>query len=132
MKINQLFVKQVDIEVVYELMGCYGLKGFHDKRLFCKNDLIRNKTVEKINNMKSVLEPYYLPCKARLYLNSINEKRAITILKQIVRLYNYHLISKEKNHNNHKMIFYQLLSEDERTVPLHMKKVRMDFVLYFD
>ena len=42
------------------------------------------------------LEVYYLPCKRNKYLYDLNPKKMITILRQIVRCYDYFIFSKER------------------------------------
>jgi hypothetical protein len=132
MKINQLFVKKVDMAVLIELLHCFGLLDLNDRRLFNKHDLVMHNTVSKIENMRDKLTVFYLPCKASIYMSDMTEKRAITILKQVVRLYGYALLSKEKNVHNKKVIFYQLISEKEREVPNHMKRINHHKILNFD
>ena len=134
MKINQLFTKKVDTDVLIRVLNCFGLTDLNDKRYFCKYDIIQANTVHKLNIMKGELEQYYLPCKAKIYLDDgdMNEKRAITILKQILRLHGYYLHSKEKNISNRKIIFYQLQNEKERSLSHHMKKFDVTNIISFD
>lgn len=123
MKINQLFRKHVDLDMVAQVLDCFNLTSFSDRRMFSKNDLLHFQTIEKIELLKLQLADYYLPCKAKVYLDNINENRAITILKQILRLYDQHLVSKEKNINNKKIIFYQIQSHSEVQVQQNMIKI---------
>lgn len=132
MKINQLFVKKVETDVVLKLLQCFGLDDFNDKKLFSRNDLILHDTLKCMQTMKTDLERYYLPCKAKMYLETINEKRAITILKQVLRLHGYFLISREKNINNKKIIFYQLINEKDKFKPQNMRQYNITNILYFD
>ena len=57
-------------------------------------------SVEKLKLLK--LDKYYLPCKAKIYLLNINEKRAITILRHFLKVFNYKLYSTEKYINKKK------------------------------
>jgi hypothetical protein len=134
MKINQLFTKKVDTDILIRLLNCFGLTDLNDKRFFCKYDIVQQNTVQKLNSMRLDLEHYYLPCKAKIYLDcdEMNEKRAITVLKQVLRLHGYHLHSKEKNVSNRKIIFYQLQNEKERTQSQQMKKFDVTNIISFD
>ena len=132
MKINQLFTKHVELEVVMQLLACFGLESLQDKRLFSKHDLMQDKTVEKIKELLPVLEEYYLPCKSRIYLQNINEKRALTILKQVLRLHQYYLMSIERNIQNKKVIFYKLLNDTEYASMQHMKQKPEPSLLTFN
>lgn len=123
MKINQLFVKKVDEETLGKLMQCYNLAGFHDAHMFSKYDLITFDTVSKLKDIKSEVEPFYLRCKAAVYLENISVKKALTILKQVLRLYDYYLISIEKNINSKKVIYYKLISKEEKYPLKCMKQI---------
>ena len=63
MKINQLFTKKVDTNVLLRLLRCFSLADLNDKKNFCKYDIIQFNTIDQINEMRPELEFYYLPCK---------------------------------------------------------------------
>ena len=134
MKINQLFSKKVDTEVLVKLLNCFGLNDLTDKRFFCKFDIVQNNVVQKVKVLKPTLDEYYLPCKSKVYLcdGNMSEKRAVTILKQVLRLHGHYLMSKEKNLNNKKIIFYQLINENDRLQSQNMKKFDVTNVISFD
>ena len=111
MKINQLFRKRVDVPTLLMLLRCFGLTSLKDQRSFCKADLAEMGTVAKILQMKEALEEVYMPCKGRVYLENMSEKRAVTVLKQVLRVHGYYLLSTERNFDNKKVIFYSLASE---------------------
>lgn len=114
MKINQLFRKQVDIDTMNELLACFDLNGLDDNRAFTKYEMCRSGCVQKINAMLPRLHDIYLPCKSKVYLSNITEKRAVTILKQMLRLFNRNVVSRERNIMSVKMIVYQVMSNDMR------------------
>lgn len=131
MKINQLFVKMVDVDMLCKLLACFELKGLHDMQMFSKNELVQRKTAEKMLALKPELQTYYLRCKAQIYLDNITLKKSITVLKQVLRLYDYYLVSHEKNINNKKVIFYQLVAAVDRHPPTNMKQDEREYVLCF-
>lgn len=130
-KINQLFTKSVDRDVAERLVQCLGLKGLDDSTNFTRFDLVRVGAVTKIYAMIDQLYQYYLPCKARIYLTQINEKKAVTIVKQILRLHNYSVVAKEKNNGNQKIIVYRIVHNQDlynHTAMHHVSKVNhIDF-----
>jgi hypothetical protein len=131
MKINQLFTKMMTEEVLHKLLTCYNLTGLHDSRMFSKRELEQLGTVNKVNELIEELGQYYLKCKARLYLTNITTKKCLTILKQVVRLFNFSVESHEKNINNRKVIYYQLA--ENKTDNTHMIESKSDgIVLKFD
>lgn len=112
---NQLFRKIPPKNVVVHILNVFGLKDFDDQRYFSRKDLETLKCVEEMNNtIKPLLGEYYLPCKSRTYLNDLTSKNAITVLRQIVRLYDYNILSKEKYIKGDKFIIYQLTPNVEK------------------
>ena len=132
MKINQLFNNVVDDDVLSQVLECFGLVGFSDKKSFKKQDLIAIQTVQKLNALKDVLKMYYMTCKANIYLENLTEKKSITILRQIVRLFNYHIASKERNINNKKVIYYVLESDKDLENINVIKTQQHHTTLFFD
>lgn len=113
MKINQLFVSIVDEDTVLSLLKCVNITGFDDNRTFNKNEMRSSESVKKFEtDVLSRLEKYYIPCKAKIYLRDVTENKLITIIKQVLKLYNYVLISIEKNKNNKKYTSYKLSKRD--------------------
>jgi len=111
---NQLFRRQPTKELALEIINRFGLKDFNDNHNFARQDLISLKTVETVRELKSELEKYYLPCKARTYLNDLNCKNVITILRQIVKPHGYVVYSREKYIRGDKFIIYQLIPSEQR------------------
>lgn len=111
---NQLFRFIPSREVLMKLLGIFGLSGLDDTRNFTKQDMEKLNTLDEMNKLKTVLEEYYLPCKARTYLNDITYKNIITILRQVIRLYGYSVISREKYIKGDKFIIYQIILTEER------------------
>lgn len=132
MKINQLFTKKVEVGTLLKVLQCFGLNGLMDRKMFSKSDMVAEKTVERLKSLKTELSEYYLPCKAKVYLDDMNEKKAITVFKQLLRLYGYNLLSKEKNLNGKKVIYYKLCNTSDTENSQAMFKVSVKNVIYFD
>jgi len=115
MKYFQLFCDKPSKDFMEELLKCFNIEKLDENKEFCKNDLVEFKTVDKIYDILPDLIMYYLPCKAKIYLNDINEKRAITILCQFLKLFDHRLSRKERIINKKKIIYYKILNvEDSR------------------
>ena len=69
---------------------------------------------DKIKDLKPLLEQYYLPCKARTYLNDLNEKNIVTILRQCLKTKGYTICSREKYLKGDKFIIYSLCPLDQK------------------
>ena len=130
---NQLFKSIPPDSVIDKVIKTFGLTSIHDLYEFSKEDILENKTVEKLYELKSELEKYYLPCKARTYLNDITPKNSITILRQLLRVKNYGVKSKEKYIRSEKSIIYKIYSFD--TLPnsdmLQNNKKNQNYVIDF-
>lgn len=106
---DQLFKVHPDKNITLQLLSFFGITNFNDNHAFTKNNLIELRTVEKMNDILSTLETYYIPCKANKYLQDINDKKCITILRQFLKKNKYTLMSKEKYIQGKKHLFYQVV-----------------------
>lgn len=111
---NQLFRQNPSREVCMMVLESFGIKDFGESVSFSRKDLKALRCVEKMEELKPLLLSYYLPCKARTYLNNLDEKNVITILRQIMRLNGYNVISKEKYMKGVKYIVYSIKSIDRK------------------
>ena len=103
---NQLFRRNPDRYIINDLMMVFNIKSLDDKNFhFTKEDLENLNIVDKINEIKEKLEIYYLPCKAKMYLVDLTEKKCITILRQFLKYIDYNLKMKEKIYKRHKKLF---------------------------
>jgi hypothetical protein len=127
MKIMQLFSRKIEGDDLTKFLSCYGLKDLYDTHIFTKHELNLLSTCDKLINMRDILKKYYIPCKARLYLEDINESRAITILRQVLRTHKYILVSAERNANHHKQICYYVKRANHPTISYAQSKVVLDF-----
>ena len=111
MKANQLFKTDVENELLDDILNCFSLKSLQDIHTFTKHDLKKNNAVAIFNEtILERLEQCYIHCKAKIYLSNINEKRLITILRQILKTREYSLASIKKTRNKEKVIFYKIIS----------------------
>ena len=111
MAINQLFFVKPSEDIVNKVCVCFGLNSLIDNKKFTKNDLFKLNTVNKLMELVSELEEFYLPCKAKHYLYNFDENGALTILRQLLRTTTYKLVSKEKYIKSTKYIEYHLETE---------------------
>jgi hypothetical protein len=111
---DQIFRKVPTDEIMDKLLSSFGLKDIDDQKTFSRNDLRTIKTVEKLNLLKPELEVFYIPCKARTYLSYIDEKTAITILRQFVKTRNRMIESREKYMKGYKFLIYYIVKTYNR------------------
>ena len=107
---TQLFKKDPTINILNKVLGTIGLAEFKEEYNFRKKDLIAYGSVEKMKLINIELSEFYYPCKAKLYLDDIDESKCVTIIRQFLRFFEYNLVSREKYNNGEKFIVYSLVS----------------------
>jgi hypothetical protein len=105
---NQLFRKMPDKILIDNLLKAFNLDNLDDDKPFSRLELNTHDTISKLNNLKSLLKTYYIPCKARAYLSDLNDKNIITILRQCIKTFGFKLYSKEKYLQNEKYLYYTI------------------------
>jgi hypothetical protein len=118
---NQLFRRNPDRYIISDIMEIFNIKSLNDEEFhFTKQDILNSDIIEKIIELKDKLLIYYIPCKSKVYLENINEKKCITILRQFLKYMEYNLIMKEKYMNGVKNYLYFIVCNKK-------KKIIIDF-----
>ena len=123
MTINQLFKKHPDFEYIQPILKCYNIEDINNTKSFTKTDLKSFNTVEKLLEQMNLLEELYLPCKAKIYLKNLTEKKCITILRQLLKLFKLNLNSSEHYFHGEKMIQYNIYNNDTHNIDFKDKCV---------
>ena len=92
---------------IEEIIKSLGFFGLNDRKIFTKNDISN----EKFERILFLIEPYYLPCKAKRFLYNINELKQITILRHLLRSQGYDLLVQEKVLYSQKVTTYQIFQK---------------------
>lgn len=128
MPINQLFKNMPDIKFVISLLNLYGIEDFDDNRYFTINNLKILNTIEELKKIKKQLWEYYIPCKAKTYLDDITLPRSIVILRQFLKCHGHTLYSKEKFIKGTKNSIYKIVTIDkEINTPKKKEKIVVNF-----
>jgi len=101
---SKLFREVPPIDIVTQMLTELGFSGLTDSKLFSMNE-IRLETYDK---WAPFLEPYYLPCKAKRYFNSLDARRVITLLRHVLPYHGFKLQSYERIHMGKKRTVYQI------------------------
>ena len=128
---DQLFKNKPDMNLVTDTIKLFGLSDFNDSTLFTKQNMIDLNTVQKMNEIIPRLQEFYLPCKSKKYLTRLDEKRCITILRQLLKQYNYNLLTKEKCIKGEKFNYYQIIQYSNKKINTKQQEERK-IVLSFD
>jgi len=100
-----IFRKLPPHELLLQFISTFGLKGLDDASWFSKSHV----RLDQLETVLIDLEPYYIPCKARVYLHSqLTEVRAITILRQVLKAHGVSLKSSERGRDNMKCLWYRI------------------------
>lgn len=106
-EIKHLFRKKPTLELVSDILTGLRFTGLNDTRLFTKNDI----SVEVFEEFLPQLDPYYLPCKSKLFLRGFDQTKAITVLRHLLRAHGYKLRAYEKVNQGAKLTYYQFEKE---------------------
>lgn len=101
-----IFRKEPPPELVLRVLAAFGLKSLSDASWFSKSHI----RMDLLEGCLIDLEPYYMPCKAEVYIyKEMTPSRAITVLRHILKANNIHLSSVEKARGGLKTIWYQII-----------------------
>jgi len=121
---NQLFRENPPLELIDEMLNLVGIYNFNENYRFTREDIKNKDVISKLLDLN--LEKYYINCKFKKYFYKIDEKKVITIMRQLVRLYDYKINSVEKFSNNKKYLVYHLTKNTEFDEPVN-NKVLLEF-----
>lgn len=107
-KYFQLFRILPDREIIDKVLKCFGIKELEVNYNFTKKDMERCETIKRLEEMREDIRKYYLECKYKKFMNDLNEKRSITILKHFLKVVNYGISTKEKYSDGRKYLVYNL------------------------
>ncbi len=102
---DNLFRECIPRDVINEVLAFLKFDSIEDTRVFTMKNLVPTE----FDPALLLLEPYYIPCKARKYLyGEMTPHRIVTILRQILRTQGYGLISQERTISGKKELHYQI------------------------
>ncbi len=114
---NQLFRRNPDRYIISDLLKIFDIESLDDPNFyFTKQDLLNLDIIDAMNKLKNRLEVYYIPCKSKIYLNDIDEKKCITILRQFLKYMDYNLKLKEKYVNGVKNYQYFIVCIKKKVI----------------
>ena len=115
---NQLFRNEISLEFLMDFI--YKLfqiqlnnatnYSFSKKTIITKN--IKNIIIENMETLKKI----YIKCKHKIYLENLNEKKIITLIRQLLRTHDYDLKAKEKYENGKKYLLYTISKKIENNI----------------
>lgn len=110
-----IFRKEPPLDILIRVLEAFGLKSLNDASWFSKSHI----RLDLLEPILLDLEPYYMPCKAEIYLyNKLTAQRAVTILRQLLKTRSISLSTNERGRNGIKTVWYQILYEKEPDIEL--------------
>ena len=104
-KRDNLFCESVPRDIVNEAIHMLHFDSIEDTRVFTLKDL----KPELFDPALLLIEPYYIPCKAKKYLyGEMNNYRVLTVFRQLLRSQGYGLFSQERTVRGKKELHYQI------------------------
>jgi hypothetical protein len=114
MSIKQLFSDRPPHELVIRVMKFVGFKSLSDDIELSVLDLELNNAKANIIGIIGELEDYYIPCKAKVYLQNLTEKKCMTVCRQLLKTIGYTFISREKYIVDRKYTMYKLITLEKK------------------
>jgi hypothetical protein len=106
-EIKHLFRKKPSLELVHDILTSLHFIGVTDARIFSKHDI----PLQAFEEWLPILEPFYLPCKAKLFLHEFSHQKALTVLRHLLRTHGFKLRAYEKVNQGAKQTLYQIERE---------------------
>ena len=100
--------------------------------LACVPTTYNQITVDQMKELSEKLKEYYLPCKSKKYLNDLNEKKSITLLRQFIKIYDYKCIGMEKSIQGKKTMTYRLLYSKDNYIQSPVEKKQKEYIISFE
>lgn len=107
---NQLFRENISFDFLLNFFRkCFSIDLNNSTNYsFSKKTIINRNIIEIINENLVALKKIYIKCKHKIYLENLNEKKIITLLRQLLRSHNFELKAKEKYENGKKYLLYTI------------------------
>ena len=107
---NQLFRENIEINFLEKIIKeCFNIELNNSTYYsFSKKTIVSRNILDIINNNMDKLKKYYIKCKHKIYLENLNEKKIITLFRQLLRMHDFELKAKEKYENGKKYLLYTI------------------------
>lgn len=89
--------------LIEDVLAMLGLSR-HPPFTFQRAEISLDQSIDAV----SLLEPYYIPSKARQFLSHTDEKRWVTILRHVLEQHGWSVVSKETTRDRKKTIVYSV------------------------
>ncbi len=113
---SQLFKITPDSYIINLILEAFGLTGLDDTRYFTRENMKDCDTLSILIQLSDELRPYYLPCKSKIYIDNLTEKKCITLFRQFLKPFHYKCMGIEKSIQGIKQMTYRVMPQDKEQV----------------
>ena len=101
---SKLFRELPTFDILTIMLLELGFTGITDTKIFSASEL----KMDTADTWAPLLEPFYLPCKAKRYFDVLSNGRIITIMRHVLPFHGFRLQSYERQHLGKKRTVYQI------------------------
>jgi len=84
--------------------------------------------LDTVDEWLPILEPYYIPCKAKRFLANMTNARLTTIIRHILHPIGYDLRTQERIYKTQKTTMYQIYSTTASLQDLSANEMLVEFL----
>lgn len=106
-----------------EILQHLKLQGLQDRRWFTRDEL----QLDSLDEWLPLLEPFYIPCKAKRFLQAVTSARLITILRHILHPLGYDLLTQERMYKGIKTTMYKIHNHNGILTDLSANEMIVEF-----
>lgn len=112
---NQLFRELMDYNTLKNLMKeTFNVElNENINYSFSKKTILNKEIISLLEEKIDYLKKFYIKCKHKIYLENLNEKKVITLFRQLLRIHDFELKAKEKYENGKKYLLYTITKKME-------------------
>ena len=126
---DQIYSSPPSDELFQKIIEVFGITEMNTDQTFSRSDLKVHDALGKLSNLIPYLKNCYLPCKARTYLNDLNYKNIITILRHALKTRGFTILSRERYSKGTKYIHYRIVHfkrKDEKKTEVNKEEKKID------
>ena len=109
---SKLFREAPPIDILLTMLTELGFTSITDTKVFSTGEI----KLESVDTWAPLLEPFYLPCKAKRYFDILDGRRVVTIQRHVLPFHGFKLQSYERQHLGRKRTVYQIHPATPRIV----------------
>lgn len=121
---SKLFREPPAFDIVLIMLTELGFTGVNDTKIFSANEL----NVDSADTWVPLLEPFYLPCKAKRYFDILSSGRIVTLLRHVLPFHGYRLQTYERQHLGKKRTVYQIHPATPHRLLTEGEEIRVIFL----